>query len=237
MVDNQDYARAHAYLKESLALYREVGHVAGIAENLASLGRLEMRFGQYAAAQAWLTEALELQRSLGLPDEGVVHSILGEVALRQDDYEHARAYFEESISLFRNRHPDIAGPDWPLFFLGQIALEQGDEAQAHTLFVESLERFKQAGSKRGIAFALEGLASLSVVTGRPERAVRLFASADHVRTSTGDYRTPVEQADVDHSFAVIRAQLDEVAIAAAWAVGQALTIEQATAEGRAISIS
>jgi hypothetical protein len=54
-----------------------------------------------------------------------------------------------------------------------------------------------------------------------------------LRQTIDDSRPPVEQANVDHDFALIRAQLDEAVIAAAWAEGQAMTMEQAIAYGLA----
>ena len=56
----------------------------------------------------------------------------------------------------------------------------------------------------------------------------MFAWADSVRGATRP-RSPVEQADVDQDFAVIRSQLDEATIEAARAEGQAMTLEQAIA--------
>jgi tetratricopeptide (TPR) repeat protein len=217
-------------LEESLALYRELCHMGGIRDELAALGDLERRHGNYAAARAWLTQSLELQRSSGLPDEGQVHSVLGQIALWQGDYEQARAYLEESVSLFRDRHPDIAGPCEPLVSLGYVALRQGDKAHAQALFVEGLECFSQVESKIGLVYTLEGLASPAVAQGHYERAVRLFAWADSVRGAIGDLRPPVEQADVDRDFAVIRSQLDEATIEAARAKGRELMLEQAIAE-------
>jgi len=64
----------------------------------------------------------------------------------------------------------------------------------------------------------------------PELALRLFAWADATREVIDHTRPPVEQAEVDRELATIRAQLDETAIAAAWASGQALTLEQAIEE-------
>jgi predicted ATPase/transcriptional regulator with XRE-family HTH domain/Tfp pilus assembly protein PilF len=226
---HQDYARAHAYLEESLALYRELGHVGGVRDQLCNLGELELNHGNYAAARTWLTESLELQRSLGLPDEGEVHSILGQIALRQGDYEQAQAYVAESVSLYRDMHPGMVGPCGPLASLGYIALRQGNKAHAHTQFVEALECFSQVESVSGVAYTLEGLASLAVAQGQYERAVRLFTWADSVRRAIGDPRPPVEQADVDRDFTVIRSQLDEATIETARAKGRELTLEQAIA--------
>jgi tetratricopeptide (TPR) repeat protein len=228
---SQDYARAHAYLEESLALYRELCHVGGVRDQLCNHGELELNHGNYDVARIWLTQSLELQRSLGLPDEGNVHRMLGDVALRQGDYEQARAYLEESLSLFHEmqNYPDIVGPCWLLISLGYVALRQGDEAHAFARFAEGLECFTKVGSKSGVVWTLEGLASLAVVQGYYERAVRLFAWADTVRGASGDPRPPVEQADVDRDFAVIRSQLEEATIETARAKGQTMTLEQAIA--------
>ncbi len=65
--------------------------------------------------------------------------------------------------------------------------------------------------------------------GRLEQAVWLFAWADATRRSVDDPRPPVEKADVDRDLDAIRLQLDEAAFAAAWAEGQAMTMEQAVA--------
>jgi non-specific serine/threonine protein kinase len=229
LVDKQDYARARAYLEESLAICRELGHVKGISDRLRDLGLLALRHADYASARSWLTESLELQRTLGIPGIAMVIDTLGELALKEGEYEQARAYLEESVSLNRESGQTYTGL-WSLTRLGYVALRQGDPAQAYTLFVECQRRFKEVGWTIGVVYALEGLASLAVVQDRSERAVCLFAWADAVRQTIGDRRPPVEQADVDRDFAIIRAQLDEAAITAAQAEGRAMTMEQAIAK-------
>jgi hypothetical protein len=126
-------------------------------------------------------------------------------------------------------YPNLMRHCWPLVSLGYVALRQGDEAQAHARFVEALEGFNQGGSKGAVAWTLEGLASLAVAQGQYERAVRLLAWAGSVREAIGDPRSPVEQADVDRDFAVIRSQFDEASIEAARAKGRELIMEQAIA--------
>ena len=51
-----------------------------------------------------------------------------------------------------------------------------------------------------------------------------------MRTTMAGPRSPVEQANIDRDFAVIRSQLDEASIEAARAKGRELTLEQAVAE-------
>jgi tetratricopeptide (TPR) repeat protein len=216
-------------------LSRELGHVVSISDRMFGQGDLAMHSGDYAAAHDWFTAALELQRSLSTPWMAASISRLGEVALRQDDYAQARAYVEESVALARESGLPLAWFQLPLVHLGKVALQQGDRAQARALFVEAQQRFKEGGFKGGVIYALEGLASLAVAQGQPERAVRLFAWADAMRVSNANTRSPADQADVDRDFAVIRTQLDEATIEAAWEAGRALPLEQAIAEALAIS--
>jgi tetratricopeptide (TPR) repeat protein len=223
-----DYARARAYLEESLALCRELGHIAGLSDGLYNLGVLTLRQGDFAAARPWLEESLELQRGLSLPGVAYCIDALGELALRQGDYEQARTYFAECMALYRETGRIVTSV-WAIVNLGYAALRQGDAARAQALFVEGQERFNEVGNKIGAVYALEGLASLAVAHGRAERAVRIFAGTDAMREAIGDRRPPIEQADIDRDFTLIRTQLDEATIAAAQAEGCAMTIEQAIA--------
>ena len=153
--------------------------------------------------------------------------LLGDLALREDDYAQAQDLYEESISLLEETGQN---DPWTCVKLGYALLRQGDATGARSMFEEGQKLFKRAGSNTiGIVYALEGLASLAVMQGQPERAVQLFAWADVTREAIEDTRRPVEQVDVDRDFIIIRAQLDEAAFAAAYAAGRAMTLEQAVA--------
>ncbi len=225
--DNLEYAQKRAYLEESLELYRALGFATGIAITLSNLGRLEYQYDNYASARARLTEALEILRSLSRPNLPFIFQCLGELSLREGDYEQARAYLEESLSL--------AGESgsgeycWILAKLGYVALRQGDPARARSLFIETQRRFQEIGSKIGVTYSLEGLASLAVAQEKPEQARRLFAWADAMREKLENPRWPTEQVVVEHDLARIQAQLDEAAFAAAYDAGRAMTLEQAVA--------
>jgi hypothetical protein len=108
-------------------------------------------------------------------------------------------------------------------------------AGARAMFEQSLTGYKATGRIIGVAFVLEGLASLAVAQSRPELALRLFAWADATREAIGDTRPPVEQADVDRDLATIQAQLDETASVAARAEGWAMTMEQAIIEASSLA--
>jgi hypothetical protein len=89
---------------------------------------------------------------------------------------------------------------------------------------------KELQNKREIAESLERFATLAVGRRQPQRATRLLGAAAALRERIGAPLPPVDRADYDRDVASAHAQLDEVTFDAAWAAGQALTLEQAIAE-------
>lgn len=76
---------------------------------------------------------------------------------------------------------------------------------------------------------LEELAWVAAAEGRPERAARLYGAAAALREARGVPLTPDERARHTPALAAARARLDEVAWAADWAAGRALSLEAAVA--------
>jgi len=132
---------------------------------------------------------------------------------------------EESLVLCREmgNREDIATS---LFILGKVAENQSDYTAASTLLKESLEIGRVVSDNRHIADCLVGLASLCVAQGEPIGAVRLWSAAAALREAMGTPIPPVYLADYELSRAEARAQLGEKSFAAAWAEGQAMTLEQ-----------
>ncbi len=230
VADSRDKVRTSAYLQESLAIFRERGDVMGMGYALSELGRVMIWQGEFEQAQHWLEESWQVQESIGGP-EPMVLLHLGVLALRRGDHEQARIYFEQGLAACQATG-STAIALWSIAHLGFVYLGEGEEECAQATFAEVQQRFREMGSKIGVVYALEGLASLAVRQHEWERAVRLYAWADGVRTSIGDQRPPVEQAGVERDYAAIRAQLTDDAIAAATAAGRGMTIEQAVAFAR-----
>jgi hypothetical protein len=68
---------------------------------------------------------------------------------------------------------------------------------------------------------------------QPERAARLFGAAEALHEAIGKPLPPFLRADYDRDVAAVHAQLDDATFDAAWAAGQALSLEQAIAEALA----
>jgi non-specific serine/threonine protein kinase len=116
-----------------------------------------------------------------------------------------------------------------LISLGDVVRHQGDHDRAVTLFEESLTLHRDLGHKHGIADGLERLAGAACGQGQWERAARLFGAAEALREAIDVPRPPADRPDLERSLVALRAGLDERALAAAWAEGRALTLEQAVA--------
>jgi predicted ATPase/DNA-binding SARP family transcriptional activator/Tfp pilus assembly protein PilF len=227
LVDHKDPEQACLYLHEALAIFRERSDLIGIAYTLTDLGVLSLRQGDFAQAQRWLEEGLSVEDAVGGPD-AIILMYLGQLALRQGDYERARVYFEQGLTL--SQEAGITAIElWSTANLGYVYLREGKEDCAQETFAEVQQRFREMGSKIGVVYALEGLASLAVQQHEWERAVRLYAWADAARAAIGDLRPPVEQAEVSQDYALIHAQLSAEAIATAAAAGRTMTMEQAVA--------
>ena len=65
--------------------------------------------------------------------------------------------------------------------------------------------------------------------GQPERAVRLFGAAAALLDTLKASLAPADRNDYERTVATLRAQLGTQRFTAAWADGQALTLEQAIA--------
>jgi len=146
-----------------------------------------------------------------------VHAARGEVT-------QARACAQEHLALAK------AIGNWPsitvtLTFLGRLALQEGDMTQASELFEQSVPLLREA-NKNGppaVATNLQGIGVTLAALGRGTEAVRLWSAAEKLSSPL----LPEERAFVARASATVRAELGEEAFAAAWAEGQAMTLEQA----------
>jgi tetratricopeptide (TPR) repeat protein len=221
-----DYARATALYEESLALFRELGNKWFVASSTCNLGLVAEEQGDAARATA-------LSRELG-HKWWIAFSLtgLGHVASVQGDYARATALCEEGLALSREY-----GDRWlitlSLTGLGHAASLGGDTARGTALYGESLAVSREMGDKRGIAASLEGLARTATAPLVPTEVcawgTQLLGAAAALRAAIGAPVQKSEQGTYEHAVAALRAVLGEAPFEAAWAAGQAMTLEQVLA--------
>jgi hypothetical protein len=149
------------------------------------------------------------------------------MAYGQGDYQKSRAYFEESISLYKN-----VVVWWSIFAsvgLAYMDLRQGYVHQARVGFAEAIQRAYKGNYIEALLWATEGLASLQVNQRQFECAIRLFAWVDSMREKLRNSRPFIEQKFYERDMAVIHTEVDEEQFSKLFKEGRAMTVEQAVA--------
>jgi tetratricopeptide (TPR) repeat protein len=222
-----DPEQSRSLLLESLRLSRDMGNLSGIGVCLNLLADKAIRVGDFSSAVAWLEEAKSLHHQLGdrTSEAGVLENY-GKVYYWQGNYSQSCVSYEEAIELYEK-----IGilPSWVQAHLAYSELRRGNAEKAKELFKACSRQFQKANIGTGLIFIMEGLASLYIAQGQPERAAYLFAWADVQRASGGDLRPPVEQDSVARDLETIHSQLDEASFHQAWEAGAAMTLDQALA--------
>jgi predicted ATPase len=222
-----EHTSARSLCEEALALRRALGDRCGVADCLGALGFIAIKQAEYAAARSHLEEALAIGRERGdRPVVAEMLSLLGNLARQQKDYLAARRFREESLALWRALGARMAVLHC-LGALGHLAREQRDFRQARAFYVESLLLRKEAGDTNALLVALEDFAELAAAEGQWSRMTRLLGAALARREAAGKPLEPSWRAECDQLILAARGALTEEAFAAAWAEGQAMTLEQA----------
>ncbi|HXF64191.1 MAG TPA: BTAD domain-containing putative transcriptional regulator, partial [Caldilineaceae bacterium] len=193
------------------------------------LGANAVATGDFAAATAYFEEAGRLYQELNIQgDLAYVHAGLGDIAFYTGDYSAARAHYHDALALFREAgNQRLIGRS--LGRLGRSACREGDLTTAASLSAEALRVRLAIGHKAGIIFALdEEYVELALAAGQPTVAARLLGAVETARRALQRPRSPVEARHVEPIIAGLQKQLGPV-WTAAWAEGEAMSLEQAAA--------
>jgi len=229
-MDQGDYERAAKLFEESVTLKRTLKDTWGIATSLANLGQVAENQGAYQRAMTLFEESLALSRTLG-DTYGVAASLqsMGNVALQQGDAERALALERESLALWE----ELDDKHWTakaLKGLGDVARSRGDPAQALALYKDSLTLLQRIGDRQAMAECVEGVAGVAATRARPMRAARLFGAAARLREAIGAPLSPGKRIAYDHDVAALAMTLGEVTLAAIWAEGRTISLDEAIVE-------
>jgi predicted ATPase/DNA-binding SARP family transcriptional activator len=223
------------YFQEALTLSRRIGDAPGIEDSLIGLAKSAIYWGDYAQARAFLEEALQIARLEG--DRSSIAIALLELGIAtwfQEDIEAAEMFAVESYPLLEQLD-DRFGVVRALWCLGNVARAREDYARARTLYMQFLEMVQAIGNQWGIAYGLEAFAKLALARHQAVRAARLLGASRALYDSIGDApRIPADLADYRNLVASTRHALGEERFDRAWALGHAMTVEQACQEAMKI---
>jgi len=173
-----DVEQARRYGHAALDRADRVGDGFLRAQVLANESLVDMQAGDGDRAQATLDDALALLRRLGVPRRVWMFQLInvGWIASNRHDFGRAREAFEEYLAEESFKAPvGIANAEVNLAY---VAICEGDRDEADRRFRQGLVHARESRARPTIAPALLGLAAVAAIDGDPERAVRLYGTAD-----------------------------------------------------------
>jgi non-specific serine/threonine protein kinase len=147
------------------------------------------------------------------------------LAIRQQKYERARDFLEESLAI-RKQHGHKWAIGTSLGSLGWVALRQSDLKQMRVFLAESLAIRVEIGDKGGIAWCLEKLAQAKYEGSQFHEAAKIFGHAEAVRAPIGSVIDPADQPEYDQILAGLRSALGEDVFPALWAAGKMMLLDE-----------
>ncbi|MEU4615246.1 CHAT domain-containing protein [Streptomyces umbrinus] len=182
-----DLGAAEELLRRAEAEARELPpdeQDSALPDVLANLGSVLNDAGRFSAAQEVILEALELDRRAG-NDSSEVHdlNLLGMIYKQLGDIDTARAYFEQSLVLARERLLDKRANDAASNLAGLAVQEAG----ASETFAAVGQRYAQGGDRHSHACSVanQGLAALRA--GRHDIAATLIGQARQLHIEVGNW--------------------------------------------------
>jgi predicted ATPase/DNA-binding CsgD family transcriptional regulator len=217
-----DHATAIAHFQTSLALWEELGEVAGQANAALNLGFVAQNLGDLDTAERQFEQAQQLYaRGRDISGQANALASRARIARERGDMRQAVELFGESLPLAR-----AIGDDWSigntLANLGQLLITSGDPTKARDVFRESLQVRLKLGNVVYMAESLEGLAGV-MTNDQPRLAVRLLGAAERMRQTSGAPVAANEQERHAGIVARVRSRLTPTQFRASWNAGRALS--------------
>jgi predicted ATPase/DNA-binding XRE family transcriptional regulator len=218
------FPRAESFLRRSLAVFRELEDVTGIARALIGLADVARDQGDSEQGMAFSQEGLARARECGdvLLTGYALHN-MGVAAWQQGDHMQAKSLFAAALVSLDQRGE--AGSE-VLASMGLMSLDQRDLAGAKQAFTDSLRTGRTRSIPWLAATDLEGLAGVAADRGEAELAAALYGKADAIRASCGTPLRPSHQYIYDRGVATAKALLGQDEFARAHERGQATPADQ-----------
>jgi predicted ATPase/class 3 adenylate cyclase len=228
----QDRVAAGTFYAEAVAIERELGDPARIAEALYNESFVVAGEDVEGAARM-LDESLELFRSAG--DERGVAQVLTLLVIRDANagaWDRVLAKLEDSVAIWR-RLGERLHLAFDMVWVGFAHGRLGHVEEGRAAALESLDLFREADNLTGVGIALTDLAWLALWEGRYEDSLRLEGASatvkDRVGGPPGGFAGILEGRPDEEA----RAKLPQEAADRAWDEGRGMNVDDAAALARA----
>lgn len=228
---NGDFEQSGAFSESARALAVEVGDRYGEAMALLGLGRAHLdRPESRGQARQQSQEALVILRELAdKPGMAYAYHVLGEVVRLNGDYATATQMFEAALALCKETG-EVGRRIMLLQNLGFVAYRVGHYERAGALFSEFVQlNHGLFGTMYSTLCGLCCLAGPLSKSGQAEKAARLLGASQALLDQLDAEMHPVDTYDIERYAAETRTQLGEAGFLAAWAEGDAMSLEEAVA--------
>ena len=175
------YRQAGARLRQSLALFKQLGERRHVGRVLNEIGLMAWHRGQLRSAERSFEACLAAADTEWEVATMVIPiANLGAVAFELGQLDRAKSLTEQSLGLARQHamRPTVVAC---LETLGDIQLRSSDATGAEQSYRESLDLATGLGLDDLVLENIEGLAVVAHVQGSPSKAVRLIAAAAESR--------------------------------------------------------
>lgn len=232
-----DFESALSLHHFALTIAHDIGDEVLEGRALSHIGAVAYVTGDPLTANAYFGKVVEVfsrinnERflSTALLNYGASFAELGKT-------EEAARYAQESYDVASriNEHRTMA---MALLNLGEAAERRGDLATAQAKVCQALPIFQAMEDLYSLSTSAQNLASISLLAGNPERALRLFSLSRRLLAESGSAPGPVEEERFDKMVADTRGAIgNEERADELWAEGARMTIEQLAAEAPRLEI-
>jgi predicted ATPase/DNA-binding CsgD family transcriptional regulator len=224
--------RAIELAKKSLACFETVGNSVAAADfSLVTLCLIALAQGNYQQA----AQQIEMQRSFGLERNSqyfLMNALAsdGFLAWANREYGQAVQHSEEALAL--TREFQLPPNKLALYVLARVALSQGEYARARACLMDLIINTEVQSRFTGYLIwppeflVIQTLGVLAAAEQQAQQAAVLFGAQESLCAWVRNILSPPERSEFEHALASARANLGEVAFAAAWEEGRSMTEEQ-----------
>lgn len=226
---DRDYDELQAITRKALLMAREAEDQEGIAYSLFWMGQHSIFINDLPHAAEHHAEALRIARVGKYPDLlTICLRAVGHLAYLSGNYEEARSKFEEFRQLCRDLG-DKTGATFALRRLGHLARIQGDLDRARKCYAEILSQVHEIEELRQTFGTILELAFMREQAGKFAESAQLFGAVETLYPIVYKGMSEFFLAECERTKASCRKNLGKEAFDAAYAEGQAMTLEQAIA--------
>jgi DNA-binding CsgD family transcriptional regulator/tetratricopeptide (TPR) repeat protein len=221
-----ELAQAQRLMEESLPLLERAGDEWNVVRVATWLAVTAFEQQNYQQAQHQFEQALFRARKLGNPwCLSSVLELLGELNHIEGKEDQAETCYGESMR-YDQETGDLGHYAETMTYLGQLVRARGDVRRGFLLGLEAIHTLLRRGVNLRIFTGLIQLAATLWFLREPRLAARCSGAAEAFQERYDVVLPPTDQIRCARDLATLQGLKDDASLAAAWAEGRALSLEQ-----------